>query len=127
MASQNTDEKSFNNLGAVHTSYGADFSAYDRLPLSVRRALSEAPYDISSEQVLEAFRDATSDSLFGISVSDFVRDFKFNMRMTVQLNSYTKTERNGEYEFRRPKTLRPRSALERIHARRRQHLDYVFR
>ena len=128
MASVNTDEKSFNNLGAVHTSYGADFSAYDRLPLSVRRALSEAPYNISSEQVLEAFLDATSDSMFGISVGEFVQDFKFNMRMSVKQNSYTQTERNGEYEFRKSaaKTVRPRSALERVHARR-HNIDYVFR
>ena len=113
------------NIRSVQTTYTADFSAFDQLPLSVRQVVAFAPYDIASTEILDAFRELTNPFIGMMLPNDFAADFERNMRCQVQVSSYTKLERYGEYKFGYPKK-RVAGATRRVHERRNARQRSIF-
>lgn len=53
-----------NAVKPVLVDLGGDWQLYDRLPKKVRLALTESPYEYSSQQIWDAFRGAKNSGVF---------------------------------------------------------------
>lgn len=83
-----------------------EFMIYESLPTPIRRAIADAPYDFSVEDIKNAYRDAKDfdwDTMEYSNVSpvQFARQMVANFQVEVRKNSLTGSEVNGRYWFTR--------------------------